>query len=146
MAKSTGEEGGGRRKERRRRERGEGEEGEKGGGGRRRSYSTEAPLRPQSDFRPFPYLILVYTETLPCGQADMISLSQVRNSAPPGCCLVGITRLGRGRRAGSIFWWALPPRYYPRKPVHNAFLAGTCSNSFPAFITKLRGQQFAKCN
>lgn len=61
-----------------------------------RSYSTEAPLRSQSDFSPFPSLILVYTVTLPCRQADMIS--QVRNRTPPGCCLVGTLMLGRGGR------------------------------------------------
>ena len=99
MAKSTGEEGKRRREERR----GGGREGRGGRGGRRRSYSTEAPLRPQNDFHPFPYLILVDTVTLPCRRTDSISLSQVRNGAPAG--LVGIWRLGRGRgrRTGSDF-------------------------------------------
>lgn len=46
------------------------------------------PLRPQADFRPFPYLILVYMGTLPCRQADRISLSQVRNGAPAGLVLI----------------------------------------------------------
>lgn len=108
-----------------------------------RSYSTEAPLRSQSDFSPFPSLILVYTVTLPCRQADMIS--QGRNRTPPGCCLVGTLMLGRG--AGSTFWEALPLSCYPTKAAHNAFLAGTCSNSFPASVTKLSGDStFARRN